>query len=146
MRNQSRIGWYLMLAFAALASASLVRAQSYEFSNFYSFQNNGTGPTGPAALVIGSDGNLYGVSCCGGSLGFGTVFELTPAGTLTVLHNFTSADSHPSSLVRDNGQGNLYGTTNGDGTGGTVFELIKEDGEPTISRPCTATSGRSHRR
>ncbi len=126
MRNRSQIGLYLILAFATLASASLTQAQTYEFSTFYRFQNNGTDPAGPVALIIGSDGNLYGASVGGGSDGWGTVFELTPAGTLTVLHNFTFANLGPSSLARDNRQGNLYGTTLG--YVGTVFELIKEDG------------------
>jgi len=128
MRNRCRIGCYFVLAFSILVGASLTRAQTYEFSTFYSFQNNGADPTVPAALIIGSDGNLYGASGGGGSHGFGTVFELTPARTLTVLHNFTSANSNPNSVVRDNRQGNLYGTTAGLLNEGTVFELLKENG------------------
>jgi uncharacterized repeat protein (TIGR03803 family) len=126
MRNRCRIGWYFVLAFTMLASASLTRAQTYEFSTFYRFQNNGTDPAGPVALIIGSDGNLYGTSVGGGSHGWGTVFELTPNAELSVLYDFTYSDLGPNSLARDSRQGNFYGTTLG--FYGTVFELVKGSG------------------
>jgi uncharacterized repeat protein (TIGR03803 family) len=142
MRNQTRIGLYLVLACTVLASASLVRAQTYEFSKLYSFQNNGADPEGPVALIIGSDGNLYGASVGGGTHGWGTVFELTPAGRLTVLYNFSFTNLGPNSLARDNRQGNLYGSTLG--YNGTVFELVKgSGGNYTLSTLYSNTSGKS---
>lgn len=47
-----------------------------------------------AGLVRDSTGNLYGTTFSGGAFGFGTVFELTPAGVETILHSFelTTAD------------------------------------------------------
>lgn len=49
------------------------------------------------ALILGSDGNLYGPTVAGGNttsanctpFGCGTVFQLTTAGALTTLHTFT---------------------------------------------------------
>jgi uncharacterized repeat protein (TIGR03803 family) len=46
-----------------------------------------------ANLVQGSDGNFYGITSEGGQLGGGTVFRVTPAGTLTVLHSFAAPKS-----------------------------------------------------
>src|SRR5207237_123251 len=41
-----------------------------------------------AALVQGSDGNFYGTTASGGEHFQGTVFRITPAGAVTVLHSF----------------------------------------------------------
>ncbi len=134
MRNQTRIGWYFVLAFTALASASLTQAQTYTYSTLHDFQNNGTDPANPKSLIIDSEGNLYGTSAGGGNQGGGTVFELTPAGRLTVLYNFIYPDIGPNSLALDRRQGNLYGTTLGFDTAGTVFELVKgSSGTYTLS-------------
>jgi uncharacterized repeat protein (TIGR03803 family) len=90
-------------------------------------------------VILDAQGNLYGTTGGGGSagsdcgsLGCGTVFELTPGmnGTWTerVLHSFNGKDGYDpfSPLVFDK-TGNLYGTTSSDGryNGGTAFELIK---------------------
>ena len=55
---------------------------------------DGSQPT--AALVQGSDGNFYGTTFEGGTsiglgaeYGYGTVFQITPAGAVTTLHAFT---------------------------------------------------------
>lgn len=42
-------------------------------------------------LVIGSDGNFYGVTSTGGTNNAGTVFKITAAGTYTVLRHFNMA-------------------------------------------------------
>ena len=51
------------------------------------------------ALIQATDGNLYGTTCggsgsefpCGSSgVGYGTVFKITPNGTLTTLYSFCS--------------------------------------------------------
>ena len=44
-----------------------------------------------AALVQATDGNFYGTTYCGGANGSdGTVFKITPSGTLTTLYSFCS--------------------------------------------------------
>jgi len=47
--------------------------------------------------VQGSDGNFYGTTSLGGAsdtlAGYGTVFTITPAGTLTTLHSFSGSEA-----------------------------------------------------
>jgi uncharacterized repeat protein (TIGR03803 family) len=98
----------------------------------YSFTSgfDGRYPIVYGALIADSDGNLYGTTAQGGdpTCDCGTVFKLSPAGTLTVLHTFTGGPGDGlfpvSGLVRDKA-GNLYGTTQSGGTtgGGTVFKV-----------------------
>jgi uncharacterized repeat protein (TIGR03803 family) len=88
---------------------------------------------GPGSLVLDAQGNLYGATGGGGAYGDGTVFELTPDGTETVLYNFTEVGgSGPGTLIIDL-QGGVYGITGRDGVygNGTVFELTP-DGTLTV--------------
>ena len=91
-------------------------------------QAHGFSPSSP--LVQGTDGNFYGTTPMGGANypGFGTVFEVTPTGTLTVLHSFDATDGEKSLAALVQGSdGNFYGTTSfGGGNpnfGGTVFKI-----------------------
>jgi uncharacterized repeat protein (TIGR03803 family) len=83
--------------------------------------SSSTGSFPEAGITFDSAGNLYGTAFEGGTLGFGTVFELTPAGELISLFNFdgTHGSGPDNNLVLDSA-GNLYGTTPYGGTGGTV--------------------------
>jgi uncharacterized repeat protein (TIGR03803 family) len=79
--------------------------------------------------VFDRAGNLYGTTKSGGTLGEGTVYELTHSSggwTENVLWSFggDSGEQPVNSLIFD-GTGNLYGTAAAGGvyTGGTVFEL-----------------------
>jgi uncharacterized repeat protein (TIGR03803 family) len=96
---------------------------------------NGTNGAIPeAALVQGNDGNFYGTTYEGGDLslnfgsGYGTVFKMTPDGTLTTLVDFNETNgANPSlntALITGN-DGNFYGTTVNGGTNGygTVFKI-----------------------
>ncbi len=86
--------------------------------------------------------NLYGTTEFGGSGGLkcdarsscGVVFEISPNGAETVLHNFDNADGgNPlGSLFKDRA-GNLYGTTffGGKNNNGVVFRL-SPDGTETV--------------
>lgn len=86
---------------------------------------DGSGPYG--ALVLGSDGNFYGTTYKGGASGFGSVFRLTSAATLTTVHSFSGGTngSLPVAAVIQDTDGNFYGTTSSGGTGGAgiVFRL-----------------------
>ena len=61
-------------------------------------------------VILGKDGNFYGGANSGGANNAGTVFEMTPAGTLTVLYSFTAAQKYgPLAALVFDAQGNLYG-------------------------------------
>jgi uncharacterized repeat protein (TIGR03803 family) len=73
---------------------------------------DGTGPAG--GVILGFDGNLYGTACCSGGTGkAGTVFKVTPGGTLTTLHRFGNGndDSLPSYTLLQAQDGNFYGVS-----------------------------------
>lgn len=101
---------------------------------------DGIWPT--AGLIQATDGNLYGASQLGGTNGIGgTIFKITPTGTLTTLYNFCSESDckdgyGPLAAPAQDTNGNFYGTTwlggasatctscSPPGTGyGTVFSL-----------------------
>jgi uncharacterized repeat protein (TIGR03803 family) len=91
-------------------------------------QASGFSPSSP--LVLGSDGNFYGTTVFGGANypGFGTVYKVTPTGTLTVLHSFDATDGEkPYAALVQGADGNFYGTTSYGGAnsnaGGTVFKI-----------------------
>ena len=79
-----------------------------------------------AGLVQGIDGSFYGTTNLGGASDAGTVFKITPAGTLTTLHSFSGSDAYgknPFAGLVQGTDGNFYGTTERGGTSryGTVF-------------------------
>jgi len=82
----------------------------------------GDNPVTPnGALVQGANGNFYGTSAFGGAQGGGAIFEITGAGTATVLHSFPQLDAGAGAALTVGVDGNFYGTTganglNGDGT------------------------------
>jgi len=91
-----------------------------------------------AALIQATDGNFYGTTVAGGAnnvpactvppynyVGCGTVFKITPTGTLTTLYSFDGTDGfNPNGLVQATDR-NFYGTTHLGGVngGGTVFKI-----------------------
>jgi uncharacterized repeat protein (TIGR03803 family) len=87
---------------------------------------NGNYPTG--GLTLGRDGNFYGTTQRGGTFGDGTVFQMTPSGTLTTLYNFTGgtdgkSPTAPPILGID---GSFYGTTpltDNSSTSGSVYKI-----------------------
>ncbi len=85
-----------------------------------------------AGVVPDANGNLYGTTNAGGSYNAGTVYELDPSGTLTILHAFGNQGdgSNPIGGVTRDAKGDIYGTTTGGGSGscpdpgcGTVWKL-----------------------
>jgi uncharacterized repeat protein (TIGR03803 family) len=92
-------------------------------------QFGGTNGSGPSELLQASDGNFYGTTYFGTQgygTGYGTVFKLTPGGTLTTLVSFNGTNgSHPWAGLVQGKDGHLYGTTDAGGNGfGTVFRII----------------------
>jgi uncharacterized repeat protein (TIGR03803 family) len=103
------------------------------------------GPDGefPAAgLVQATDGNFYGTTTGVGANGDGgTVFKITPGGTLTTLHSFDGPDGEfPAAGLVQATDGNFYGTTTGvgaNGDGGTVFKITPGGTLTTLYNFCT---------
>jgi uncharacterized repeat protein (TIGR03803 family) len=111
--------------FEITASGTLTTLHSFDYAD---------GAYPYAGLVQGTDGNFYGTTGYGGaacaSPGCGTVFEITPSGTLTTLYSFCSQSGCPDGqypyapLVQAT-NGDFYGTTalGGASNWGTVFSL-----------------------
>ncbi len=94
-----------------------------------------------ADLVMDTAGNLYGTTLYGGTSGVGTVFELSPSGTETVLHSFAAShtDGHyPYAGLLMDTTGNLYGTAQSGGAKGlgTVFKLSPNGTETLLYSFC----------
>src|SRR5579863_466331 len=90
-----------------------------------------------AGLILATDGNLYGTTATGGVYGNGTVFKITPSGTLTTLHSFRGIDgANPFGALIQGIDQNFYGTTYYGGEGncnnggylgcGTIFTISSE--------------------
>jgi uncharacterized repeat protein (TIGR03803 family) len=133
-------------------------APSGTLTTIYSFCLQSGCPDGAvpyAGLVQATNGELYGTTGNGGTLGFcppqtsylqgcGTVFKMTPSGTLTTLHNFCSlsgcADgSLPTAALVQAANGGLYGTTSSGGAGnsGTVFSITPSGALTTLYSFCS---------
>lgn len=79
-----------------------------------------------APLLLGKDGNFYGTALTGGTCSqCGLVFKITPAGVLTVLHNFNGSDGYePTAPLIQGTDGNFYGTAVvGIGSNGVIFKM-----------------------
>jgi len=84
-----------------------------------------------APLIQATDGNFYGTTQYGGTNGVGTVFRITPSGTLTTLYSFCAQvgcldGEYPQGALVQATNGDLYGTTAQGGSydnAGTIFRL-----------------------
>jgi uncharacterized repeat protein (TIGR03803 family) len=97
----------------------------WTFTHLHYF--NGGNGLDPEAVLIGSNGEIYGDAESGGS-GMGVIYELDPTANFaeTVLYQFSggSDGGEPTSRLTPDNAGNLYGTgTYGGGGGGVVFEI-----------------------
>lgn len=107
------------------------------FTKLYDFTNANPTPAGTLVKDSGganffgtSDPSLYEVSQ-GQGPGFGTVFKISAAGSLTTLHTFSGAlpeDGGPRGIVQISST-QLVGVTYRDG--GTLFTLATTPGTPT---------------
>ena len=101
-----------------------------------------------SGLVQGTNGYLYGTTAAGGANGnLGTVFKITPSGTLTTVYSFCSqsgcadGDDPVAGLVQAT-DGNFYGTTDYGGagkygSGGTVFKITPSGKLTTLYSFCS---------
>ena len=106
------------------------RASGQTLTNLYSFTGHEDGDVPLAGLIQGSDGNFYGTTIFGGYVtggavpsGYGTVFRISPNGSMARIYAFSGAYATPSdgddpnAPVIQGRDGNFYGTTLYGGTG-----------------------------
>jgi uncharacterized repeat protein (TIGR03803 family) len=105
---------------------------------------NGTDGEGPVAgLVQAANGTFYGTTYGGGANGgYGTVFKITPTGTLTTLHSFNGTDGdQPYAGLVQAADGDFYGTTGAGGANeyGTIFKITPGGTLTTLYTFCSQT-------
>jgi len=129
-------------------------------TTLYSFcpQNNcSSGAVPEAGPVQATDGNFYGTTSAGGVFNLngcrgdncGTVFKITPNGTLTTLYDFCAQTNctdgwFPQAGLVQATDGNFYGTTENGGTissycfqgCGTVFKVTPAGALTTLYSFC----------
>lgn len=103
-----------------------------------------------AGAIQALDGNFYGTTWGSSLTSFGSVFKMTPAGTLTTLYSFCSktncVDGYwPTSPVVQGTDDNFYCTTSTGGTGfensgGTVFKITSGGVLTTLYSFCSKTN------
>ena len=101
-----------------------------------------------AALVQATNGDFYGTTVDGGANGEGgTIFKITPSGTLTTLYSFCSQSGctdgvQPAGLVQG-ANGDFYGTTGRGGVNGegTVFTITPSGTLTTLYSFCSQGGG-----
>jgi uncharacterized repeat protein (TIGR03803 family) len=124
----------VFLFYAATAS------DAQTFNTLVNFDGTNGGMPDYVKLEQGADGNLYGTTQGGGTLGKGTVFNITPEGTLTTLANFQFLGDgyEPQAGVILGNDGNYYGTTiyGGDYNVGTFFRVTPAGVQTTFYSFC----------
>jgi len=113
---------------------------------------DGSGPV--AGLIQATDGNFYGTTNAGSTYDWGTVFKITPDGTLTTLHSFAGADgAYPDGTLIQAADGDFYGITYGGGANGnglicsasggdcgTIFKITPSGTLTTLYNFCSQTN------
>lgn len=115
----------VLMAFAACGWAQLPEQLLKSFGNVSQLGSNPTG------LLIGADGNLYGITHAGGSYSLGTVFRVNPDGSsYGVLRSFgtNSTDAQTPVTLLQARDGLLYGMTSGGGDNGygVIFRMATD--------------------
>jgi len=125
----------LALALLAITTPS-ASAQTLDVLHNFAGGTDGNYPQG--GVIQDADGNLYGTTAFGGSncvpAGCGTVYKIDKNGEYTVLYRFLGGNDGAApraGLARD-AAGNLYGTTQGQGSPATVFKVDKNGHETVL--------------
>ena len=110
----SKLNWRkTACAVLVLCAATAIASPAQTFTTLFSF-NGANGGGAYAGLIQATDGNLYGTDEGGNDGNYGTVFRISPNGTLTTLYNFEENGpngSNPYAALVQDTDGNFYGTT-----------------------------------
>lgn len=125
-----------VLAAVALFAMIVAAGAASTTKVLYSFAGDEDGEYPSTELVVDANGNIYGSSVLGGDFGGGTVFQVAPDGTHTVLYNFTGGADGGQAYggVTLDPEGNLYGATVTGGSGscedgcGVAYKLTNNGG------------------
>ncbi len=154
--NMRKVWLFVPLLFL---TSALVPSHAQRLNTLHSFctqQNCPDGNLPEGNLIQASDGNFYGITEFGGTqgctYGCGTIFKITPGGTLTTLHTFCEDypcpdGAMPVAALLQASDGNLYGTTSQGGSGqgncggggscGTVFRMTLNGMFTTLYNFCS---------
>ena len=108
--------WGTIWEFSSTGNFSVLHRFTYDIDGAYPL----------AGVTFDKSGNMYGTAGGGSPLEFGTIWEYSAGGTFSVLHTFVggSDNGDPLGSVTFDKSGNMFGTTNGVGSGaGTVWEI-----------------------
>ena len=123
--------------------------QSGQLRTIASFRRSADSGVQPLWLIQATDGTLYGTTSGGGAAGDGTIFKITPSGSMSTLYSFCSlancADGQGPTSLLQGPDGNLYGTTGTGGgcgpvCGGTIFQLTPQGTLTTLYNFCSQSS------
>ncbi|MGC9943710.1 MAG: choice-of-anchor tandem repeat GloVer-containing protein, partial [Verrucomicrobiota bacterium] len=109
-----------------------------EFTNLYSFTGGNDGANPRGTLLLGQDGNYYGTTASGGTNGVGTVFVVSPAGTVSPLVEFNGLNgANPQTALVQASDGTIYGTTRNGGLAGAgvIFQIAIHSSPRIIDQP-----------
>jgi len=103
--------------------------------------NEGSFPS--SGLTPGSDGSFYGAAYTGGAYNVGTVFKITPSGTLNQLYDFTGGTDGASPLAApiEGSDGNLYGTAAAGGANHGIIYKITAAGKFSLLHTFAGSDG-----
>lgn len=106
------------------------------FSVLTSFPGASSGANPEGGLVQARNGFFYGTTYSGGSNGYGTLYQLTPDGNLTILGGFSNGNpgGNPSGKLLLGLDGYLYGAASFGGLEnyGTLFRSSVPDGATAV--------------
>ena len=130
----SKLNWgKSACAVLVLCATTAIALPAQTLTTLYSFCSQSGCPDGAgpyAGLVQATNGGLYGTTYNGGSNSAGTIFKITPGGTLTTLYSFCSQTNctdgtGPQAGLVQAANGDLYGTTanGGANSAGTIFKI-----------------------
>ena len=129
---------FLFCAATALSAQTFSTLVNFDFTN---------GSMPESMPVQGTDGNFYGTTLQGGAFASGTVFKMTPGGTLTTLYTFCSQANCIDGETPEVGltlapDGNFYGTTLGGGAQfeGTAYRVTPKGSLAILYSFCSQTN------